>query len=274
MPSVRKSNMLKTAGAIAASTVVSKNTVASAAELKKQPGETKIVAVIGHDAWHNGVAWELGIRRVFASKPGFRIIAVRSSSAWSNDLIEDADLLIASKASVPDHIELGSDLIADTVEAGENFWSDATIDAIIRNVRGRGMGFMPLHCSAWARSPKMFDFIGVEPIMHNQVQPLWVHNLNKEHPVTSGMDNFMINLDEQFAVVVKSQYTDTLFETTAMHDKREAVGAWSLENGKGRIVGLLPGHTADAYNTVEYREILWRAAHWAMKKEIDVFPKG
>ncbi len=273
MPSIRKSNAAKTAAALAGATALT-STEATAAELQKQPGEIKIVAVIGHDVWHNGVAAEVGIRRVFASKKDWRIIAVRSSSAFTADLIADADLLITSKASVPDHIELGSGLIAESAEPGGLFWNNENINAIIDNVRNRGMGLIPLHCSAWARSRKMFDFLGIEPVMHRQVQPLWIHNINQDHPITAGIGKFMINLDEQFAVVVKSQYTDTLFETTAMHDKHEAIGGWSLENGKGRIVGLLPGHTPDALNTREYQEILWRAAHWTMRRNIDAYPEG
>ena len=104
------------------------------------------------------------------------------------------------------------------------------------------------------------------------MQPLWVRDLNGEHPVTRGIGNFLIPIDEQFAVVVKSHSTTTLFETTAMHDKRQAVGGWCLERGAGRIVGMLPGHDKAAYRVPQYRDILWRAAHWAMKRDIPPFP--
>jgi type 1 glutamine amidotransferase len=136
------------------------------------------------------------------------------------------------------------------------------------------MGFMALHCTLYSRNRDITDLLGVEPIMHNQVQPIWVRDLNQDHPITSGIGRFFINLDEQFAVVIKSHSTTTLFETTAIHDKRNAIGGWCLESGKGRIVGLLPGHTTDPYTLPEYQEILWRSAHWAMKRDIPPYPNA
>ncbi|MBT4485300.1 MAG: hypothetical protein HOC71_16660, partial [Candidatus Latescibacteria bacterium] len=138
----------------------------------------------------------------------------------------------------------------------------------------RGMGFLALHCTLYSRNRDILDLMGIEPIMHNQIQPIWVRDLNQEHPITKGIGKFFINLDEQFAVIIKSHYSTTLFETTAVHDKRAAIGGWCLENGKGRVVGLLPGHTKDPYLVHEYREILWRSAHWAMNREIQPYPRG
>ena len=77
-----------------------------------------------------------------------------------------------------------------------------------------------------------------------------------------GIGKFMIANDEQLAVIIKSQSTATLFETTAIHEKRQVISGWALDRGNGRIAGLLPGHTVDTYQEPEYRNIIWRAAHW------------
>ena len=86
------------------------------------------------------------------------------------------------------------------------------------------------------------------------------------------INSFYISLDEQFTAVIKSGQTTTLFETTAMHDKHPVAGGWSLERGSGRVIGLLPGYMNYTYNVPEYREIFWRAAHWAMKRDIPSYP--
>ncbi len=136
------------------------------------------------------------------------------------------------------------------------------------------MGFMPLHCTLFSGSKELLDLMGIVPIMHNEIQPIWVHKLNQKHPITKGIGKFYINIDEQFGAIIKSKYTTTLIETTACHDKREQVGGWCLESGQGRIVGLLPGHTQWPYRVSEYQEILWRAAHWAMKRDIPPYLQG
>ncbi|MBT4484191.1 MAG: hypothetical protein HOC71_11015 [Candidatus Latescibacteria bacterium] len=232
---------------------------------------TKVVAFMGGDYGHNSVTLEMHIRQLFASRKDWRILFVRASRFFTPKLISDADLLITSRHSRPDDIDWSPEGIVDSMRTGELLWTDENADAIIDNVRNRGMGFLALHNTIACKNRNIVNLLDVEPIPHKEVQPLWIHDMNPEHPVTKGIGKFFISLDEQFAVVIKSQYTTTLFETTAIHDKRRAIGGWCLENGKGRIVGLLPGHTKFTYRVPEYQEILWRAAHWAMKKDIPPF---
>jgi len=229
---------------------------------------------MGGDRGHNALPLEYHIRTMFSSKQDWRILFVQANRFFTPELIADADLLITSRHSRADDIDWRPEGIVDTMETGAQLWTDENVAAIIDNVRNRGMGFMALHNTIFCGNKAIVDLLGIEPVMHMQIQPLWVRALDQRHPVTAGIGDFMINLDEQFAVVVKSQYTTSLFETTAMHDKRNAVGGWCLESGKGRIVGLLPGHLRWAYRTPQYRDILWRAAHWAMKREVPPFPEA
>ena len=266
----RKRNVLSGGlSALAASQIVTSN--AHAALKPKAPGETKIVAVVG-DYWHNAVSQEVQIRRIFSHNKDWRIVFVRSNRFFTPELLSDADLLINSRSSALEHLDWSPDGLVDAAQKGVILWTDENVKAVINNIRNRGMGFLALHCTIHARNRTISDLLGIEPIMHNQTQPLWVSDLNQEHPITKGIGKFFINLDEQFAVIIKSQYTTSLFKTTAIHDKREAIGGWCLESGKGRIVGLLPGHTPDPYGVAEYRDIVWRSAHWAMKREIPKYP--
>jgi len=247
---------------------------AEAALQPKAPGETKIVAVMGGDYGHNHVPLEIHIRGIFASKKDWRIIFVRASRFFTPELLSDTDLLITSRSHRPDGLAFSSDGLVDILEKGDVFWTEEHVEAIIDNVRNRGMGFMALHNTLACGNRKIVDMLGIEPIGHNEIQPLWIGDLNPEHPITRGIGKIFIKFDEQFAAVIKSGYTTTLFETTAMHDKRHAVGGWCLEHGKGRIVGLLPGHTQFTYEVPEYRDILWRSAHWALKRDIPPYPKA
>lgn len=256
---------------LAAASAVTDRPVAQAAVMPRQPGETKIVALMG-DYWHNGLMQEYHIRQILAPEKSWRVIFSRNPRSFTPDLISDADLLIMSRYSGNDVMGYNEKDLVDHMEEGAPVWTDENVKAIVENVRTRGMGFMAMHCTLFCERREITELMGIEPIMHREIQPLWVYDLNQEHAVTRGIGKFFINLDEQFAAVIKSQYTTSLFQTQAIHDKRTAVGGWCLENGNGRIVGLLPGHTHWPYHTIAYRDIVWRAAHWAMKKDVTPHP--
>ncbi|MHB9031367.1 MAG: ThuA domain-containing protein, partial [Candidatus Latescibacterota bacterium] len=141
------------------------------------------------------------------------------------------------------------------------------------NIR-RGMGFLALHQTVLCGNEAMQDLLDIRPAALYDPQPLWVRNLHREHPVTAGVGKFYITLEEQPAVIIRSPETVTLFETTAIHDKRQAIGGWCREEGTGCIVGLLPGHGPEAYEAPEYRAILWRAAHWALRRDMPDYPEA
>ena len=240
----------------------------------KAPGEIKIITVLAHDNNHNGVAQETSIRRIFSSKKDWRIIYARTSKLVTPELLSDADLLITARTGIRDPIDFTGNCLAETLQSGEILWTEENVNAIIDNVKNRGMGFLALHCTLYCRDKNITDLMDIEPIMHNEVQPVWVRDLNNDHSITRGIEPFLINLDEQFGVVIKSPETITLFETTAIHDKRNCIGGWCLERGKGRIVGLLPGHTVWPYRISKYCEIVWRAAHWTLKQDIPLYPNS
>ena len=144
---------------------------AKAAIKPKAPGETKVVAVMG-DYWHNGVAQEIHIRSILSAKKDWRIIFVKASRFFTPELISDADLLITARYGGPDSIGLSTEGLVDTQERGEDLWTDENVKAIIDNIRNRGMGFMPLHCTLFCGKKDILDLMGIEPIMHNEIQPI------------------------------------------------------------------------------------------------------
>lgn len=238
------------------------------------PGETKVVTVFGTNYSHNGIGYEISIRKIFESKKDWRVISVRANKLFTPELISDADLLITCQMKGNDPVDYftADGGVADSIVEGAPFWTDVNVKTIIDNVRNRGMGFIALHNTILAGNRQFMDFLDVREIMHNELEPLWVTKINKSHPIMNGVGKFLIDNDEQFAVIIKSKSTATLFETTAIHEKRQVISGWALDSGKGRIVGLLPGHTINAYQAPEYQNIIWRSAHWAMKRDIPQYP--
>ena len=240
----------------------------SGPDFSKKSGETKIVAVMG-DYWHPAVSQESHVRGIFSKNKDWKLYFVQSSRFFTPELISDADLLITARYSGRDSIGWTDEPVVGSRPQGDRIWTDEQVTSIFGNVRNRGMGWMAVHCTLFSGRKDVEDFIGIEPLLHQEIQPVIVRDLNSEHPVTQGIDTFFINLDEQFDAIIKNPDTTTLlFRTLAVHDKRNAVSGWCLERGKGRVVGLLPGHYQWTYRVPEYQEIFWRAAHWAMNRDI------
>ena len=249
---------------------------ANAAPRPKTPGETKVVALFGTTGTNNGVGHEIMIRNIFESKKDWRLMFVRADKFFTPELISDADLLMICRdgSAPPVDVFTSESGVADSLVPGSSVWTDKNVSAIIDNVRNRGMGLLALHNTIRSGNRLFTDFLDVQDIKKYEVEPLWVRRLNHNHPITTGIGKFMISHDEQYAALIKSASTVTLFETTAIHEKRQAISGWALERGSGRIAGLLPGSTIHAYQTPEYQTIVWRAAHWAMNRSIPAYPNA
>ncbi len=259
-------NVLKTGLATLAGTAAAPNI--RAAVPKKAKGETKIVCVMG-DYWHPAASQERHMRQIFSKGDNYKVYFVLSSSYLTAELLSDTDLFISARYGGGDSPAWSPDPVVAERPKGDQIWTDEHIDALYDNVKNRGMGWLAVHCTLFSMRKEVEDLMGVEPLLHQEIQPCIIKDLNQNHPITKGFDTFYFNLDEQFDAQIKDpDRTTVLFRNLAVHDKRDALGGWCLEQRNGRVVGLLPGHYQWTYRVPEYQELFWRAAHWAMKRDI------
>jgi len=260
---------LKTGLAAAASSalIFTESEAALPQDIKpKAPGETRVV-FLGGDVLHNFLAQEPALRST-CERAGWKFLSTHDARAVTPELLRDTDLLMIQRwnGSQPGYVP---GPIAEEAGTDDGYMSDELEDAIVDNVRNRGMGFMSLHCTVWAMQKKKFtELLGVNAIIHGPLQPEHLHNFNQSHPITQGMKEFDLPLDENFGVELNNKNAVPLYEITGFLDKRHDIGGWCIEQGKGRVVGLLAGHTYFAYQDPNYLQLYWRSAHWAMRKEI------
>jgi len=232
----------------------------------KARGETKVV-YLGGDQLHNGLGQVQSLRGVF--KPaGWRFMWTHDARFVTPEFISDADLLIITRWGGP--IEGWSpEPINEEPGPSDGYMTDELEDAIVDNVINRGMGFMALHCTCWTPEKQKFnDMMGIKGIMHGPVQTVFLHNFNQDHPISLGIDDFLMPLDENFGVELTNPDAVKLFESTGTQDNRHDIAGWCLENGNGRVVGLVAGHTYTAWRHETYQKLYWRGGHWAMKRDI------
>ncbi len=215
----------------------------------KKPGVTRVSAICGNDHRVRG-----GIEPIMRHLPD-------SDFWWADDyrpitpkVIRDTDLLV-------------------TYYSGYMYDKDNTA-AIIDSVRNRGMGWICVHNTPWFTGDELCEFIGAYAMLHREIQPVAVGCLNQEHPITKGIEPFVIQLDEQFGVYLadpKDPDLSVLFRTQGLHDGHSTIQGWCVQRGKGRIVGLTPGHYDWTWSEEQYQEIFWRAANWALNRPIPPF---
>ncbi len=264
-------NILK-AGAVSLAASAIPASAEGQAVPKKAPGETKVVAIMG-DYWHPAVSQELHVRQIFSSHKDWKFYFVQRSNWFTPELLADADLIITARYGGADSLGWSDEPVVVSRPSGDPYMTDEQEAAIIENVTRRGAGWLAVHCTLFTGRKAIEDLMGVEPVLHQEIQPVVVRDLNQEHPITRGIPTHFFNLDEQFDAEIKDpSRTTVLFRTLAVHDKRIAIGGWCLEQGKGRVVGLLPGHYQWTYRVPEYQEIFWRAAHWALRRDIPPYP--
>jgi type 1 glutamine amidotransferase len=114
------------------------------------------------------------------------------------------------------------------------------------------------------------EVMGGAYLGHPALRPFKVKVLNHGHPVTQGVQDFMVN-DEQHYVVydkdsegilLRSENIDgSSFETYGA----TAISAWAYDYGKGRVVFTAVGHTLHALWQPEYYKLQKNAVRWLLR---------
>jgi len=236
---------------------------------RKAPGETRVF-FLGGDELHNFLDQEPPLRNIM-ERAGWKFYSTHDARFVTPALLRTVDLLLIQRwvGSLPGWLP---GPIYGAHAPLDGYMNDELEDAIVDNVRNRGMGYISIHCAIWAHERyKYLDLLGVRQIIHGPLQPIRIHNLNQDHPITRGMKEFDLPLDENFGAELVNPRVVPLYESTGYIDKRHDYGGWCIEQDKGRVVGLLAGHTYFAYRDPNYLRLFRNAAHWAMKKDI---PQG
>ncbi len=243
----------------------------SSAVPTKAPGETRVV-YFGGDYAHNGIAQEHYLRETFSAS-GWRIFFAQASRFITPQLLAGTDLLMMTRTGTTDVLGYSPEGLVDVRPEPDPLLPPPVLDALIDNIRNRGMGFLALHCTAGnPQFPELMELIGVRPAKSGAIiQPVRHHDFDPDHPITRGFTEFEVKDDENLKKEIVDPSVTLLFKSTGVQDGVTNPGGWCVERGKGRIVVLLAGHSASAWSHPRYRELHWRAAHWAMHREIPEF---
>jgi Trehalose utilisation len=153
------------------------------------------------------------------------------------------------------------------------FWMAPEQAMAIKDFVNTGGGFYAFHnCSHIAQSSKDYrDVMGGVYISHPPLRPFQVRPTANKHPITDGIEPFMVN-DEQHYVTYDKDPKYVLLESENLDGLKfqdlgtKAISGWAYDYGKGRVVFTAVGHTIHAMWNPQYLEIQKRSMQWLLKQ--------
>jgi type 1 glutamine amidotransferase len=115
------------------------------------------------------------------------------------------------------------------------------------------------------------DVLGAVTREHPPLRPFKVKIVNKEHPITRGVNDFVVT-DEQHFVKYEKDPKYVLMESvnedglTWRDVGASSVAGWAYDYGKGRVCYLAPGHVITALWNPEYEKIQRNAVKWLLRE--------
>jgi hypothetical protein len=159
------------------------------------------------------------------------------------------------------------------IEEQPTYWITPEEGKAVKDfVRGGG-GALFYHNTTYI-SPHNQDFrdvIGAITQQHPPLRPFKVKIVNSDHPITKGVNDFVITDEQHFEsyekdpkyILMQSVNEDGL---TWRDLGTSTVAGWAYDYGQGRVCYLAPGHTIAALWNPEYEKLQKNAAKWLLRE--------
>jgi hypothetical protein len=178
------------------------------------------------------------------------------------------------------------------------YWMTDDQGKAVKDFVAAGNGFYSMHNNAYlSRSSADYRAVlGGVALGHPPVRPFKIRVTNKEHPITQGVNDFMVT-DEQFFtqydldpknILLQGENVDGLTYKPGRRQPEDgargtgsgpgqgsgetaqelgplSIGGWAHEYGKGRVAFTSIGHTVDAMWHPEYIKIQKNAVRWLLR---------
>src|SRR5579863_2102558 len=283
---ISRRRLLRNAAAIAAVGAVESDVLpasqASASSSGKSNGRPRSLALVG-DYAHNCDAIRVSLNRLF-KELDLPIDYTTNYYDLSKSLLEPYQLFVCFRDNYifPNGRSQGF--------AGSEYWITEEQGQAVKDFVTAGNGLYSFHSNAFiSRSSKNYwDVQGGVGLNHPTLRPFKVRVVNKEHPITKGVEDFMVTDEQHYTIYDKDpknillhgENLDGLTFEAVLRDPKEggpeasgppqnlgtiSISGWAHEYGKGRVVFTAMGHTIHALWQPQYLKMQKNAVHWLLK---------
>jgi len=245
-----------------------------------------VLALIG-DRYHNADCIRVALNRLFRDlnlrvdytinydqvsasllAPYRLFVVLRDGMIWPNGYLEPNDYEYSHL------LENDRDWPKEQPEP----WISEEQGAAIKDFVQAGGALYALHNSSHiSLSSKDYrEVMGGAYIDHPALRPFKVSVVNKEHPITRGVRDFIVNDEQHFVtydkdskyILLRSENIDGLSDSIQGQDLgSKAIAGWAYDFGKGRVVFTAIGHTLHAMWQPEYFKVQKNAVRWLLRTE-------
>jgi len=282
---ISRRRLIKGVGALAAGGVLLDPREESSA-VPTDDQRPRVLALIG-DRYHNADYIRVALNRLFHElnlpidytinydqisarllRPYRLLVVLRDGMIWPNGYLE------------PNDYEYSRALENNGDWPKEQFatWITEEQGAAIKDFVEAGGALYALHNSSHiSLSSKNYrEVMGGAYIDHPALRPFKVSVVNQEHPITRGVQDFMVNDEQHFVtydkdpkyILLRSENIDGLTDVSEGKDLgAKAIAGWAYDFGKGRVVFTAVGHTLHALWQPEYFKLQKNAVKWLLRRE-------
>lgn len=114
---------------------------------------------------------------------------------------------------------------------------------------------------------------------HPEVRPFWIKIQNHDHPITQGVNDFLVTDEQHYMiynkgeenVLARSEQKDLIpytgyFEEKPVEQGPSCEAVWAYELGKGRVCFMAPGHMIGVMWNPEYVKMQHNAVKWLLRE--------
>jgi type 1 glutamine amidotransferase len=284
-PAISRRRLLKSAGALASAEILLRPRKVSSG-VPTDDNRARVLALIG-DRYHNADYIRVALNRLFRELnlpidytinydqisarllASYRLFVVlRDGMIWPQGYLEPNDYEYSHE------LENSGDWSKERSEP----WITEEQGAAIKDFVQAGGALYALHNSSHiSLSSKNYrEVMGGAYIDHPALRPFKVSVVNKEHPITRGVQDFIVNDEQHFVtydkdpryILLRSENTDGLTDISEGRDLgTKAIAGWAYDFGKGRVVFTAVGHTLHALWQPEYFKLQKNAVGWLLRTE-------
>ena len=243
-------------------------------------------ALVG-DRYHNSDYIRTGLKKTLVEELGLAIDFTDEVELLNGETLAQYPLLIVFRDGMhwPDGYGLlapypgydGTDLVSDPPvperEPRAVQWISEEQGRAVRAFVEAGGAALFYHNSTYI-SPGSEDFrhvLGSITEGHPPVRPYRVEIVDKEHPITQGVRDFVVT-DEQHYMHYDKEPENVLAMSANEHGHAfkelgtRCQAAWAYDYGQGRVCYLSPGHTIAVLWNPEYEKMQQNAVRWLLRQ--------
>jgi hypothetical protein len=257
--------------------------------LHSAPKKAVAFALIG-DRYHNSDYIRTALNRTLAAQMGISLDATDETRLLTADVLQGYKLLVILRDGMiwpdgyPDEStnagwvatgrpQLVFDPPTPQSDAKPQFWMKPEQGKAVRQFVQDGGSALFLHNSTHIglTNPDFRHVLGAAYTGHPPIRTFKVRVKNANHPITTGVRDFIIT-DEQHYMEYDKDPKHILLETvnedglTYREFGATAPGGWAYDYGKGRVCYLSPGHLLSVLWNPEYVKLQQNAVRWLLRK--------